>query len=263
MFLRELKLNLKSFLLWTISLIILCLLVFLLYKSVISEDNLEKINEVMNSFSPEVLKMFNMDISGIDSAFGWLKTEGMTFIFIISGIYSATLGGCLLLKEKDEGTIEYLNSLPISRNYIVTSKLLVGVIYTVSMLIFLTIFNLCGLALSGEFDIKIFFLLSFSPILPSLILYSFSMLLSTFFRKTKSVFPLSIGIALASYFFLAVSEMSEKVSFFKYISVYTLADNRNIITNKTFNVLAIIISVLLIAIFTSLTYYRYNKKELI
>ena len=180
MFKRELKQNFKSFLLWTGSLIFLCFLVLLLYKSIINGSNLENINDVLKSFPPDVLKMFNLDISGIDSAYGWLKTEGIVFIFIVSGMYSAILGSTIVLKEEDEKTIEYLYSLPVSRNFIFFKKYFVGIIYISGMLIMLTMFNFFGLILNDNFDIGQFFALSLSPALPSLVIYSLSMFLSTF-----------------------------------------------------------------------------------
>ena len=99
MFKRELKINLKSFIIWTSILIGLFLVVFLIYPSIINSANMEMIDEMMKIFPEEMLKAFNMDISTIDSAFGWLKTEGFVFVLLITGVYSGILGSNILLKE--------------------------------------------------------------------------------------------------------------------------------------------------------------------
>ena len=91
MFKREMKINLKSFLIWTAILIGLFLVVFLVYPSIISSENIEMIDTMMKIFPEEMLKAFNMDISSIDTAFGWLKSEGFVFILLITGIYSGIL----------------------------------------------------------------------------------------------------------------------------------------------------------------------------
>ena len=96
---------------------------------------MQMIDEMMNMFPEEVLKAFNMDITSIDSAFGWLKTEGFVFVLLITGIYSGILGSNILLKEENDKTIEYLNSLPIKRTNIVISKVLCGIIYIFLMIL--------------------------------------------------------------------------------------------------------------------------------
>jgi ABC-2 type transport system permease protein len=63
--------------------------------------------EMLKVFPPEVLKAFNMDISSIDSAYGWLKSEGFIFVLLIIGCYSAIMGSNVLLKEESDKTIEY------------------------------------------------------------------------------------------------------------------------------------------------------------
>jgi hypothetical protein len=69
-----------------------------------------------------MLKAFNMDISSMDSAYGWLKTEGFVFVYLIVGVYASIMGSNILLKEESEKTIEYLNSLPVKRRDILKSK---------------------------------------------------------------------------------------------------------------------------------------------
>ena len=56
----------------------------------------------MKVFPEEMLKAFNMDISSIDTAYGWLKTEGFIFVLLLIGIYASILGSNILLKEESE-----------------------------------------------------------------------------------------------------------------------------------------------------------------
>ena len=141
MFKRELKLNLKSFIIWTSILMGLFLVVFLVYPSITNSANMGMIDEMMKMFPKEMLKAFNMDITTIDSAFGWLKTEGFVFELLITGIYSGILGSNILLKEESDKTIEYLNSVPVTRKNIVLSKILCGLFYTILMIVIIGIFN--------------------------------------------------------------------------------------------------------------------------
>lgn len=263
MFKREMKSNLKSFIIWTIILIGIFFVVYLIYPSIIKSDDIKQIDEMMKIFPKEMLKAFNMDITSIDSAFGWLKSEGFIFVILIIGCYSSILGSNILLKEENDGTIEYLNSLPIKRNNIVLSKMLCGILYIILMIFILGIFNYIGLSLSGDFDKKQFILLSITPLFPSIVIFFICMFISTFTHKTKKMIGISLGIVFISYIIQILSTISESVEFLKYISIFTLADIRNVVVNVSIDPIIGIISLGLSILFLLLTLLRYNKKELL
>ena len=263
MFKREMKINLKSFMIWTSILIGLFLVVFLVYPSIVNSENMEMMDEMMKMFPEEMLKAFNMDISSIDSAFGWLKTEGFVFVLLITGIYSGILGSNILLKEESDKTIEYLNSVPITRKKIVTNKILSGILYIFLMVSIVGIFNLIGLSLSGDFDRKTYILLSITPIFSSIVIFAVCLFLSTFTHKTKKTIGISLGLVFASYFLNVLSEIGESTEFLKYISIFTLADIRNVITSVSINPLMVILVIGITMIFIVLTFIHYEKKELV
>lgn len=260
---REMKINLKNFIIWTSILIILFLIVFLVYPYIMSNENRELMDEMLKMFPEEMIKAFNMDISSIDTAFGWLKTEGFTFVLLITGIYSGILGSSILLKEESDKTIEYLNSLPVTRNRIVFIKILCGIIYITLMIVAVGIFNLIGLSLSGEFDLKAYLLLSITPIFSSITIFGATLFISTFMHKTKKTIGISLGLVFISYFLKIISEMAESVEFLKYLSAFTLADIRNVISNVAINPVMLILSLTITILFISLTFIRYNRKELV
>ena len=263
MFKRELKINLKSFIIWTSILIGLFLVVFLVYPSIVNSANMEMIDEMMKMFPEEMLKAFNMDISTIDSAFGWLKTEGFVFVLLITGVYSGILGSNILLKEESDKTIEYLNSVPVTRKNIVLNKILCGLFYIILMIVIIGIFNFIGLSLSGEFDRKSYILLSITPLFSSIVIFAICLFLSTFTHKTKKTLGISLGIVFVSYFLNVISEIGESTEFLKYISIFTLADIRNVILNVSINPILVVLAICITVIFMILTMIRYEKKELV
>ena len=263
MFKREMKVNFKSFLIWILLLVGLFTVTFAIYPSIINSDNIKMMDEMMQMFPSEMLKAFNMDISSIDSAYGWLKSEGFIFVLLIIGCYSGIIGSNILLKEESDKTIEYLNSLPIKRSTIVFNKVLCGLLYIILMVVILGIFNYVGLSLSGDFDKLQYILLSITPIFSSLVIYFGCMFFSTFTHKTKKMLGISLGIVLISYVLQVLSSLADTTEFLKYFSVFTLADIRNVITDIAINPIMVIISIVLSIIFLGLTLIRYNKKELV
>ena len=128
MFKRELKINFKSLILWSIILLAIYILIYGIYPSLINEETKESLSMMMETMPQEMLSAFNMDIVGIESAFGWFRTEGYVFLTLIGGLYSAILGSTILLKEESEKTIEFLYAKPVSRKQIVSAKILCGII---------------------------------------------------------------------------------------------------------------------------------------
>ena len=260
---REFKINLKSFIIWLSILIVMFLVVFLVYPYMITDDTMHNIDELMKVFPKEVLTAFNMDVTSISTAYGWLKTEGFVFVLLIVGVYSSILGGTILLKEESDKTIEYLNSLPIKRSKIITNKIIVGITYIFLMVFILGLFNYIALLFSGDFNHKQYLLLSFTPILIGLPLFSINLFISTFLHKTRKVIGISLGLVFGFYLINVLSELSNKIEFLKYFSIYTLADMRNIISNVQINYLDIVCSIAITIVFIIASYIRYQKKELI
>ena len=263
MLLYEMKANFKSFLIWLTVLILIFLTVFLVYPSIINSENVEMMNELMKVFPPEILKAFNMDIASVDSAYGWLKSEGYVFVLLIIGCYSGILGSNVLLKEENDKTIEYLNSLPVKRTNIVLSKVAISLIYISSMIVALGIFNFLGLLLSGDFDKKQYILISITPFFSCFVIFFICMFISTFTHKNRKMLGFSLGIVLISYFLQMLSQIAENVEFFKYLSVFTLSDIRNVILESSINIWMIVISAFISCFFLILILFRYNRKELV
>lgn len=260
MFKRELKINLRSVIIWALTCMGIFLTGFLVYPTMPKGANLD---ELLNSMPKEFMKLFNMDITSINNVFGWIKTEGNMFLLLITGVFASTLGASILLKEESEKTIEYLAAKPVTRNQIVTAKIFSGMLCIIIMNLAVTIFNYIGLTLSGEFNSQEYFILSFAPLLAALPLFCMSMLLATFFDKTKKTSGLSIGLVFLSYFLSVAANMSDKVNFLKYFSIYTLANSREIILNKALGWENLGIALGLLLLLMPLIYYRYNKKELV
>ena len=260
---RELIANIKGFIICTSVLVGMLLLVFLVYPYIITEENMQSMEELMKAFPEDVLKAFNMDIASIDTAYGWLKSEGYIFILLAFGIYSSILGINIVYKEENEKTIEYLGFLPIKRNKIMTNKIIVSMIYIFSMVIIIGLIDFIALLISCDFNKLEYLLLSISPLLISLPLFFVNLFLSTLFKHGKKMIGISLGLVFVFYFINMISEISSNAEFLKYFSIYTLADTRNIIANTKLSGVSVLISILLSGAFCFLSYYIYDKKELV
>ena len=258
---RELKINIKSLLLWLSILIAFMGIIYLIYPSIIGGENASKIADLIKIFPPEVLKAFNMDIASLESVFGWLQTEGWVFILLILSTYSAILGSNILLKEESDKTIEFLYSKPISRKRIVTSKILCGIINIFILNFGLYLFNLLGLYLSNDLNFKLFTNMSLYSMLIYYAIFFICLLISTFFKNTKKTIGLCIAIVFVSYILQMIGNLGDKYEFIKYFSLFELAPTRYIIENNSLGLVNICVGSVIIIASVILTYVRYNRKE--
>lgn len=258
---KEFKDNAKSLIIWLLIFILLYGFVYLIYPSIINNSNSKMINEMIDMFPKEVVVAFNMDISSLDTAFGWFKTEGYTFLVLLGAIYSGILGATILSKEETYKTIEFLGAKPISRFKIVTNKILLGFINITIMYFILFIFNLIGMKLSGCLDIKLLSLLSFAPLLTCYIVFLITMLISTLLKRTKASFSIGIIIPFIGYIIQILSSISDKFNNVKFITPFTLSESRYLINNNIVNTPAILITVGMCMVLYLLIYPIYNKKD--
>lgn len=260
---RELKINLKSFLIWVSILLGMYILIFAIYPHLMNENTKESLNQMMQSMPQEILSTFNMDIVGIESAYGWFKTEGYTFLTLIGGLYASILGATILLKEENDKTIEFLATKPVSRNQIVTAKVLCGVLYIVAFTIIITIGNLIALKVSGDVDISEFLTISLLPMLLYGMLFFITLFLSTFFKKTRKSMSMGIGILFASYFLQIIGSMGENIEFLKKISLFEFVSSRYLLLEGHIHVGYLLIGLGIIVVMLLGTYRRYQQKEFV
>ena len=131
------------------------------------------------------------------------------------------------------------------------------------LVLLLGIFNYISLLISGDFDKLQFLLLSITPIFISLPLFGINLFISTFMNKTNKNIGISLGLVFIFYLLSVLSELSTKVEFLKYFSIYTLADTRNVISNIRINPIMILISIIITVMFIIGSYYNYARKEFV
>ncbi|HHX79268.1 MAG TPA: ABC transporter permease subunit [Acholeplasmataceae bacterium] len=257
---REIKTNFKSLLIWLGVISFFMLIVFVMYPSLMTSENIELLNQLITVFPEELLKIFNMDIASITSPSGWVKSEGIVLLILATSIYSSLLGFKTVGKEKEEMTIEYLAAKPISRDKILISKILGNLINIILLIVTTSVVIITGLAISNDLDFSLMVMLTLSPLFVNIFIYLLAVLISIFISNKNG---LAFGIPFALYFLNILSLFSEKTKFFKYITPFTFSDSRYIIENESLNYISLVIFLISSFILLILSIYFYRKNELI
>ena len=259
LFKKEFNDSFKSLLIWASIISIIYILIISLYPSIISSTN--NINEILEGFSPEMLEIFNMDIIDLSKYSGWYTSEGLIFIILGIGIYSAILGSSIVLKEESDKTIEYLAVLPISRTKILLTKVFVGIVNILLITFIVGLVNTVGAAIIEEINFSQILMISITPCLTSLILFFISLFVSMFFKKTNKSLSISIGLVFVFYLIDILTKLSDKLEWLKYLTPITLADTRSLISNNEFDIMYVFITIIICVFISGLSIMLYNKKE--
>lgn len=257
---KEIYSNFKSFLIWISIIIAMFIIVFAVYPSMTKDAEL--MNQMLSAFPKEMLEHFNMDVIGIGTVFGWVATEGFMMLTLVGGVYFAMMGSNILLKEENDGTIEFLYSKPITRKKIVASKFITGFIYILLFNLCISIVILFGLIFSKDLNFLKWVFISILPIIIHLFFFTISILISIFLTKTRKSIGISLGILFGFYVLNVLGAMSEKIEFLKYLSPFYYINARSIITNSKIDGLNCIIVLIISIIFTILSFKFFDKKEL-
>lgn len=144
---REFRLGLKNLLIWTITVGALGLICTLMYTSMDGDmqDMADQFSQ-MGAFS----EAFGMSTLSIATLKGFFATEVGTVHGLGSAMFAAFLASCMLSKEEDGHTGEFLYSLPISRGKVVTAKAIAILINLVLFTIICEVFYVAGFAALGE-----------------------------------------------------------------------------------------------------------------
>ncbi len=258
---KELKASYKSLLIWSVVIMGLFLLVFLIYPTLIDKMDPALMDSYLELLPKEMLQTMNFDLVDIMSAFGWFKSEGVIMILLIGGMYASLLGGGLLLNEESEGSINYLLSKPISREKIFINKLISGFILLTSFILLTFVFIFWGYELTAPYDFNLLVLMYLNMALVLYVIYTISFFISTFFRNNKIMVTISIGMVFFFYIINVVGGLSDDFSWISNLSVFSLIPVRDIIQTSKLDILRLVVGFLISILMILLAKHRFKEKD--
>lgn len=183
--------------------------------------------DALGEFSTSEIQMFGLDGVDLTTITGYYGARVFSVLLLLGAVYVIMQSATILSKEEDDKTIEFLLVQPLSRTAIVLSKLAVVVFYTIALnvVLFLASWLMCVVFQQDGFQMKALIPMSLGSLVVHLMFAAVGFLLSVFVIRSRTIYPLTIGIALASYFveLLANSNDSAKwmtwFSFFSYPNV--------------------------------------------
>lgn len=256
-FVRELGKNFINFLIWLSVSVLLMVYVVNIYPSFKGNAIIDIINI---KFPPALQKAFGLNVMNFDNVMSFIAMM-IPYIILLGGIYAGILFSSIVSKEENDGTIEFLLSKPVTRVKILFSKLFAAIFYVVFFVVITFLATFISLkAINVSFDGKKLLLLASATFLAMLTFAMLCFLVSMFVFKTRILIPISVGIIFATYLLKALSELSDKGQFIKYLSPFEYFDAATILKNGL-RPLYLSISIIFIIICFVSSVIQYDKKD--
>ena len=261
-FLRELSRNSKALVIWTVVMVLICVFLMTFFPTV--SEQADELDQLMQQYPEELVSAFNMDRLKMSDPIGFFGTEAYLFMTLFGSVYAMILFSGFLAREESEKTVEFLLSKPHNRAGILTSKLLAGVF---CITVFNAVYGAANFILMesyvpGEYGQKELLLLIIAPYIMHLAFGFLAAMISVFIPRTRSVYPVSIGIVLGSYFLSIASTLTENGEFLKYFSFFKYIDAADIVENLGFSTIYSVLFIVCSVVFIGIAYFFYIRKDI-
>jgi len=259
-FKTELKANRKALIIWSVCIALLVLSGMGKYTAYSSGGASSEVFDKLPNTMKVLLGLNGFEVTKISGFFAFL----FPYLEITVAIHAALLGSSIIAKEERDKTTEFLIAKPISRNAIITSKLLaalfnVVIINLVSLLSSLAIvpsFN-TGEDISGE--ILILHLVMF---IVQLIFLSLGALMAASLRKSKISGSIVADIIIVGYFISKLTGLVEHLNVLNVFSPFTYFSLQKAVNENQISVLITLLCLVMIAVFTASTYFFYQRRDM-
>jgi ABC-2 type transport system permease protein len=259
-FLREIRANFKSLLIWSGIVVLFCAVGFSKFSAFYGNPELLAI---LDSMPPALIAAFSMDAFNLTTVTGFFGLMVMYFGLILS-IAAAMWGSDIISKEERDRTVEFSLTLPITRSRVITAKLLAAA------------FN-CVLLLLVTWGASYVFSQSYSPdsayyqfigismlalLLMQFIFLALGIFLGCVMKQHKRAGSMAVSILLATYFLSILSELSSKLDFLKYFSPFKFFDAGLMLRESRLETTFVLLDLAVALVLISVGYVAYSKRDL-
>lgn len=260
-FLREMRAHTKSLIIW-------CIGIFLMIaSSMVKYEGLSASGQSMN----EILAQMPKSLQSIMGTGGFDVTKisgyyGVIFVYLVlmATIHAAMLGASIISKEERDKTSEFIFVKPVSREKIITSKLIAALVNiiifnVVTLISSITMVRYYGKGedinndilklMVGMFILQIIFLLIGTAI-------------SALSKRPKISISITTGILLVMFILSIAIDINSSLEPLKYFTFFKYFEAKSLMFGGEFQIIFIILSILIMATCSFVTYVFYRKKDL-
>jgi ABC-2 type transport system permease protein len=217
-FVRELKANLKSLLIWGV-IVVLFVMVGVSKFSAYYEN--PEMLTVLDDMPAVMLSAFNLKAFNLTTVTGFFGAMFSYYALLLS-IAAAMWGSDIISKEERDKTVEFSLTLPVTRSRLVTAKTLAALVNCIGLLLITWGASLVSAASyqpdSGFY--KFLFLCMLALFILQLIFLAIGIFLGCAMKRYKRASSLAVSLVLGTYFLSIVIGLNKNLDFLKYLSPF-------------------------------------------
>ncbi len=254
----EMKSAWKSLLVWNICIVGFMVFAMSMFPSF--KDMGSSLDEMMAGFSPEMVKAFRFDVIDFTDPMDYICYM-FSYFLIAMGSLAVLTGGTIISKEESDQTIDFLYAQPVTRLYIVVSKIAAAFSQALitAVLFFLGTWGILEIV-ADEYDLQGLVMLCIGIALFMFLFTAIGLILGHFIVKPARRLPFALGFVFVLFFLDIMGKISEKVEAMLHFTPYHWYDGIEILADG-FPPVYLAVTIGIIVIGTGLTGYLYTRKD--
>ncbi|NCU37585.1 ABC transporter permease [Candidatus Saccharibacteria bacterium] len=258
-YLYELKSLRNSIAIWVLSLSAITIIFLVLYPAF--SDDVTAMKDMLAQFPPQIRNMFGLDLEVFFSFLGFYAYI-LTYITLAGAVQAMSVGISVLAKEPMTKTTEFLLTKPVTRHYIVVSKLAAGLTALVVTVSVFTLFTY-GIAKAmsvGSFDIGQYVMLNGAFMLLQVWSMALGMLISQLVRKVRSVVALSISTVFGLFFVGLLGALLDDEKL-RYLSPFKYFDYMRLLSEGSYEAVFVLLAIASALVMGAVSYVLYMRRD--
>lgn len=259
-YLFELKAQLKSFIIWALSM----LLIYFMFMSGMFNvllDSRGAVEKAISGFPPAFAAAFNLHLEKIFT-FGGFYSFIFSYLAVVGAIMAVSMSVSVFAREKRSRCIDFLLAKPVSRERIFMIKLMV-------VLTLLAVMNILYIAVSvisytglnsDSSDIGNLIWASCAMFLTQLVFMAVGIIFAVYAKKVRSVSGAATAIGFSGFILSALQSLLEK-EYIRYIAPLKYFEPSAVFETGGFEVKYALTAIVVIVVCVAASFFKYSRSD--
>jgi ABC-2 type transport system permease protein len=259
-FVRELKANLRSLIIWGV--IVILFVTIGVSKFSAYYGNPEML-AILDDMPPALLAAFNMEAFNLTTVSGFFGLM-FTYFALLLSIAAVMWGSDIISKEERDKTVEFSLTLPVTRSRLVTAKTLAALVNCIGLLLITWAASLVSAA-QYQPDREFYQFLGLCMLalfIMELTFLAVGIFLGCAMKQYKRASAAAVSLLLGTYFLSVISGLNQHLDFLKYFSPFKYFDAGVLLRESRLDLAFVGLSAAIIAVSMVGAYLTYTRRDL-
>jgi ABC-2 type transport system permease protein len=259
-FVRELKANLRSLIVWGVVVVLFVTIGFSKFSAYYGNPEMLA---MLDSMPQALLEAFSFQAFNLTTVTGFYGVM-FTYFALILSIAAAMWGSDIISKEERDKTVEFSLTLPVTRGRLVTAKALAALVNCIALLLITLAASLISAA-QYQPDVEFYQFLRLCTLalfIMQLIFLAIGIFLGCAMKRYKRSGSVAVGLLLGTYFLSVLSGLHKDLEFLKYLTPFKYFDPGLLLREARLDVLYVGLSLAIIVVSLAGAYLTYARRDL-